>query len=145
MRFCNGENDMLTLGAQIKIDINLNPMSIIKKDNNAWNDVDWAAARINVRKIQYRIYEASRLGQTKRLHWLQKMLINRFDAKLLAVQLVTNKLKVTAGYDNLVKTSSETKYNLAVGLRLDGKSQPIRQIWIEKPGKFEKRPLGINT
>ena len=35
--------------------------------------------------------------------------------------------------------------NLAQSLKLTGKSQPTRRVWIPKPGKDEKRPLGIPT
>lgn len=114
---------------------------------NAWNDIDWGYARVNVRKIQYRIYEASRSGNTKRLYWLQNKLVNSKLAKLLAVQSVTtlNKGRNTAGIDNKVVTTPEDKLSLAVNLSLNGKSQPIRRVWIDKPGKTEKRPLGILT
>ena len=30
-------------------------------------------------------------------------------------------------------------------LKLTGKSKPTRRVWIPKPGKDEKRPLGIPT
>ena len=30
-------------------------------------------------------------------------------------------------------------------MKLDEKSKPVRRIWIPKPGKLEKRPLGIPT
>ena len=30
-------------------------------------------------------------------------------------------------------------------LKLTGKSKPTRRVWIPKPGKAEKRPLGIPT
>ena len=44
-------------------------MSINKTSFNTWNDVDWGIAQVRVRKIQYRIYEASRAGQTGRMYW----------------------------------------------------------------------------
>ena len=112
----------------------------------AWKDVDWVKLRSTILKLQYRIYEASRLGNTKRLYWLQSHLIKLFDSKLYAVYLVTtgNKgrdTKICAGVDKKVYTSSASKLQLAKNLQLDGKSLPIR----EKPGKLEKRPLGIPT
>lgn len=115
--------------------------------NIAWKDVDWIKLRSTILKLQYRIYEASRLGNTKRLYWLQSHLINRADSKLYAVYLITtlNKGKKTAGVDKKVYTNSDSKLQLAKNLQLDGKSLPIRRIWIEKPGKLERRPLGIPT
>ena len=34
---------------------------------------------------------------------------------------------------------------MASKLTLEGKATPVRRIWIPKPGKDEKRPLGIPT
>lgn len=114
---------------------------------NAWNDTDWGIARNRVRKMQYRIYEARKADNTARLHWLQNKLIDSIYAKLLAVQLVTtlNKGKNTAGVDKKVIHTPEAKFHLAKNLQLNGRSLPIRRVWIDKPGKTEKRPLGIPT
>ena len=124
-------------------------MSINKTSFNTWNDVDWGIAQVRVRKIQYRIYEASRAGQTGRMYWLQNKLTNSIYAKLLAVQLVItlNKGKNTAEVDKKVVSTKKKDSNfcLAENLSLNGKSQPIRRVWIDKPGKSEKRPLGIPT
>ena len=37
------------------------------------------------------------------------------------------------------------RIKLAKSLKLTGKSQPTRRVWIPKPGRDEKRPLGIPT
>lgn len=114
---------------------------------STWNDVDWGTARAKVRRIQYRIYEASRLSNSKMVHMLQKLLLNNFYAKLLAVQLVTtlHEGRNTAGVDKRILSSPNQKFELAERLQLDGKSQPIRRVFIDKPGKTKKRPLGIPT
>lgn len=41
--------------------------------------------------------------------------------------------------------SNKGKFNMAKHLELDNKAMPIRRVWIPKPGKLEKRPLGIPT
>lgn len=81
------------------------------------------------------------------VHGLQRRLINSFDAKLLAVQQVTtlNRGKKTAGVDRVSGLSDKQKMALACSLCLDGKASSIRRVWIPKPGKTEKRPLGIPT
>ncbi len=124
----------------------LNPMSN-KLLNITWNDIDWSKTQTRVRKIQYRIYRARLEGNFKRLHCLQTYLIASTGAKLLAVRQVTtlNKGKMTPGIDKKILTSPEQKLELVLKLSLDGKSQPIRRVWIPKPGKSEKRPLGIPT
>lgn len=45
--------------------------------------------------------------------------------------------------ESTILTKLEHKLQLATRLKLDGKAQPIRRVWIDKPGKKEKRPLGI--
>ena len=109
------------------------------------NKIDWNAVSSRVSKIQYRIFKARRCQNTKRLHWLQRALIHSVSARLLAVRQVTtlNKGKRTAGFDRRVADTPQSKLRLAQNLSLDGKALPIRRVWLPKPGKVEKRPLGI--
>jgi RNA-directed DNA polymerase len=69
------------------------------------------------------------------------------SAKLLAVRRVAqvNKGKKTAGIDGVKSLSPTQRLKLAEKLELNGESKPVRRIWIPKPGKTEKRPLGIPT
>jgi len=99
-----------------------------------WADVDWTRANSRVRKIQYRIYKASAIGNLQRVHWLQKYLIHHWDAKLLAVRQVTVLEK-----GKKVVLSGNQRISLASELSLDGRSAQIRRI--PKPGKTE--PLGM--
>lgn len=110
-----------------------------------WNGINWGKTQDKVRKVQYRIYRARKSGNMERVHWLQKKLVNSLDAKLVATHRVTtlNKGRKTAGIDKQVLTKPEEKLQLAMSLKLDGTAQPIRRVWIDKPGKKEKRPLGI--
>lgn len=114
---------------------------------NTWNDIDWGKTHSTVRKIQYRIYAASKAGNTSRLYWLQNKLIAGLPAKLLAVQKVTtlNKGRKSSGVDKKIISKPEEKLRLAKSLCINGSSTPIRRVWIDKPGKTEKRPLGIPT
>lgn len=81
------------------------------------------------------------------MYFLQKCLLRSPDAKLIAVQRVTtlNKGKKTAGVDKIVITTAEQKLALAKTLQLNGKANLVRRVWVPKPGKTEKRPLGIPT
>ncbi len=78
---------------------------------------------------------------------LQKTLINSFSAKLLAVRKISqdNQGKKTAGIDGIKSLSPKERLKLTKNLVIDGKSKPTRRVWIPKPGKKEKRPLGIPT
>ena len=67
--------------------------------------------------------------------------------KVLAVRRVTveNQGKKTAGVDGVKALSPEARIELVGELQLTGKSKPTRRVWIPKPGRDEKRPLGIPT
>lgn len=116
-------------------------------NNLAWNTVSWTLVRKRILRIQHRIFNAKRLGNNKKVTFLQKKLINSLDAKLLAVLQVTtlNKGRKTAGVDKQIVVDASIKIKLAINLTLDGTASPIRRVWIPKPGKTEKRPLGIPT
>lgn len=111
-----------------------------------WESIDWQAVTSRILRLQRRIYKAQANDSKKyRIHGLQQLLINSLDAKVLAVRLVTtlNKGRKTPGVDKQVIVSHDKKMALARELNLDGKSSPIKKIWIPKDEKTEKRPLGI--
>ena len=122
-------------------------MSRPKKVVYKWDEIDWRKLVRSVFKLQKRIYQASKSGDWKRMKRLQKLLLNSESAKLLAVRRVTqiNKGKKTAGVDGVKSLGSSKKLKLARELKLSERSKPVRRIWIPKPGKTEKRPLGIPT
>ena len=45
--------------------------------------------------------------------------------------------------DKVKSLTPKQRFKLAENLKLGDKSKPIRRVWIPKPGKKEKRPLGI--
>lgn len=142
--------DMPTFGTASEDLIYLNLMSDkVKTDKSekqiTWNCINWPKVNSYVSKVQTQIYKARKGGNIKRVHLLQNMLINSRAAKLVATHRVTtlNKGRKTAGIDKRILSKSEEKLALALSLSLDGKAQPIRRVWIPKPGKQEKRPLGI--
>jgi RNA-directed DNA polymerase len=112
-----------------------------------WNKISWRKAEVSVFKLQKRIYRASLRNEVKKVHRLQKLLLRSTNAKLLAVRQVTqdNRGRNTAGIDGVAKLTQEARMGLVEEMKLDEKSTPVRRIWIPKPGKPEKRPLGIPT
>ena len=112
-----------------------------------WNKIDWGNSYKLVRRYQRRIFKASRLGDNRKVTQLQQRLIRSSHAKLIAVQQVTtlNKGKNTPGIDGFTTTKPSMKLTLAKNLHLNGKASPVKRVWIPKPGKIEKRPLGIPT
>ena len=132
--------------------------------NLAWNTIKWTNVRRRVTRLQHRIFKAKRKGLTGTVMGLQLKLIKSIDARLLSVLQVTtyNKGSRTAGVDRQIVVKSDTKLKMAFRLKLDGTAlpfgskrpsegtpseskRPILQVWIPKPGKLEKRLLGIPT
>ena len=95
----------------------------------------------------HRIYKASRRGDVKLVRRLQKLLIKSQAAKSLAVRRVTqdNQGRKTAGVDGVKSLTPKQRLILVNKLTLGSKVVPTRRVWIPKPGKKEKRPLGIPT
>jgi RNA-directed DNA polymerase len=112
-----------------------------------WDNINWGDSYNIVRRSQRRIFKASQLGDKRKVRYLQQRLIRSPYAKVIAVQQVTtlNKGKNTPGVDGFVPTTSRMKLTLAKNLHLNGKAHLVKRVWIPKPGKTEKRPLGIPT
>ncbi|MFB2983125.1 reverse transcriptase domain-containing protein [Microseira sp. BLCC-F43] len=112
-----------------------------------WKDIPWRKVERVIFKLQKRIFQASQRGDVRAVRKLQKTLINSWSAKVLAVRLVTqdNQGKKTAGIDGVKSLTPKQRLELVNRLRLNRKAKPTRRVWIPKPGREEKRPLGIPT
>jgi RNA-directed DNA polymerase len=112
-----------------------------------WETLPWRQLERAVFKLQKRIFQASRRGDARAVHRLQRLLINSWAAKCIAVRRVTqdNQGKKTAGVDGVKSLSPRARIKLVKCLLLTGTSQPTRRVWIPKPGTEEERPLGIPT
>ena len=123
------------------------PNTDSKTKTVGWDSIDWQQVDRYIYKLQKRIYAASRRGEVKKVRKLQKTLMNSWSCKVLAVRRVTqdNRGKKTAGVDGVKSLSPIARMKLVGQLKLTGKSKPTRRVWIPKPGKDEKRPLGIPT
>src|SRR5919199_23164 len=117
------------------------------KTTAEWRLINWRKLERRVFKLQKRIYRASQRGDIKALRKLQKMLMNSWSAKTLAVRRVTqdNQGKKTAGVDGVKSLTPKQRLDLVTKLHLGTKASPTRRVWIPKPGTEEKRPLGIPT
>lgn len=123
------------------------PNSDLEINTEEWKQINWAKAERYVFKLQKRIYAASRRGDVKRVRKLQKTLVRSWSNRILAVRSVTqeNQGKKTAGVDGVKSLPPNARLELAGQLKLTGKSKPTRRVPIPKPGREEKRPLGIPT
>lgn len=66
-------------------------------------------------------------------------------AKCLAVRRVIqeNQGKKTAGIDGVKFLNPKQRLEPVNQLDIKASGKPVRRVWIPKPGKDEKRPLGI--
>lgn len=117
------------------------------KSKEGWNAIQWETVEGYVRKLQKRIYLASKEGKTKTVRNLQNILVNSYNAKLVATRKVTqdNKGRKTAGVDGIQMLKPHQRFDYVKKIKICGKASPLRRVWIPKPGKAEKRPLGIPT
>ncbi|MCG5061325.1 MAG: group II intron reverse transcriptase/maturase [Limnoraphis sp. WC205] len=112
-----------------------------------WDAINWRKLEKRVYKLQKRIYQASNRGDVKAVRRLQKTLMRSWSARCLAVRRVTqdNQGRKTAGVDGIKSLTPKQRIALTGKLKLGSKVSPTRRVWIDKPGKDEKRPLGIPT
>ena len=116
--------------------------------NLKWKDINWKKVEKYVFKLQKLIYRASSRGEIRKMLKYQKLLTKSYYALLLAVRRVTqdNQGKKKAGIDGIKSLPPMQRFNLVDVLnRRRLKASPNRRVWIPKPGKDEKRPLGIPT
>jgi len=119
--------------------------------SETWNSVPWKKLEQHCFRIQKRIYRASQRGNQRAVHKLQKLLMKSEAARMLAVRRVTqeNQGKKTAGVDGVKSVKPNERLLMAQQIHpkhwKHSKAKPVRRVWIPKPGKDEKRPLGIPT
>lgn len=112
-----------------------------------WKDINWKKFQRHVYRLQKRIFKASQRGDVGTTRRLQKLLMKSYAAKCLAVRRVTqdNQGKFTAGVDGVKSLTPNQRLELVETLKLGTKAKATRRVMIPKPGKVEKRPLGIPT
>lgn len=113
-----------------------------------WHQVDWEKAYRYVRKTQLKIAQATKAGDWRRVFRLQRLLAHSFYGRCLAVRRVTeNRGRKTSGVDGETWSTPTAKWNAVKRLshKRGYQPRPLKRVWIPKPGKQEKRPLGIPT
>ena len=122
-----------------------NPEPIFLNDSQTWDNINWIHVRNFIQCKQTKIYEASKENKVEEMHKLQYDLLEAFESKLLATRRVVqdNIGRRTRGFGDKSKVHKKDRIKFAQNLCIDGNANVIRRIYIPKPGKREKRPLGI--
>lgn len=113
-----------------------------------WHRLPWPKIHRNVRRLQARIVKAVRAGQPRKARALQFILTRSLSGKALAVRRVTeNQGKRTPGVDGETWNTPNRKFQGLQSLQHKGyRSQPLRRVYIPKPGNPQKkRGLSIPT
>jgi RNA-directed DNA polymerase len=112
-----------------------------------WTQAAWRKLEQQVYRLQTRIYRAQVRGNVHAVHSLQRLLLKSYAARMLAVRRVTqdNQGKQTAGVDGVKAVGPQVRLLFVARLRAHRtiQPQPVRRVFIPKPGKPERRPLGI--
>ena len=112
----------------------------------AWKNIQWSLVQKRITKLQQRIFKLSKETKKEKVIFLQKILINSLDAKLLAVRRVTSETcgRKTTDIHNKLYNTDEKKIKLVKKIKIDGKATPIKKVYIPKSGKTKKSTLGIS-
>src|SRR2546430_15757620 len=101
-------------------------MNTARRPMYAWQDIPWHKVERAVFKFPQRISRASRPGDVKMVHKLQRLLMKSWYAKLLATRRVTqdHRGKRTAGVDGVTSLTPPQRRRHAHTLALPPPAQP---------------------
>lgn len=113
------------------------------------NRLPWNTLEQQVVRMQKQIAQAYQRGDRQAVSTLQLRLMESEAARLLAVRRVTEESqgKDTAGVDGVKSLTPAERLTMASTIHpaqwKHQSPEPVRRVWIPKPGTTERRPLAI--
>ena len=110
------------------------------------SSIDWKRAKLDVHQLQMRIAKSARAKRWGKVQVLQHLLTRSHQAKLLAVQRVTeNQGRNTSGVDGIVWVNAKQKWEAVETLSCRHyRSQPLRRVYIPKK-EWQNASIGYSN
>src|SRR5438105_15869834 len=90
----------------------------VSREAAEWYGISWPAIHRNVRRLQWRIVQATKESRWGKVRALQRLLTHSYSGKVLAVRRVTeNDGKKTPGVDQEIWDTPEKKTQAVHGIR----------------------------
>jgi RNA-directed DNA polymerase len=109
------------------------PSSTIPKSSESfvWKNVDWKKIELRLNIFQNKIYAARKERNIRKVRKLQKLILNSYDFKKLAVRKVTqlNRGKKTAGVDGISNLYEKQRVWLVDNFWITGKAHPVSESY----------------
>ena len=107
------------------------------KASELWKSLPWKKFRRNLFRLQKRVYKAVRAKDLRKARSLQKLILNSYAARFLAIRQVTqlNAGKKTAGIDGKASLTFKERFELNEIIKAKAnnwKHQGLREIPIPK-------------
>ncbi|KKL61433.1 hypothetical protein LCGC14_2195370 [marine sediment metagenome] len=111
-----------------------------------WENIQWDVFKRHVRRLQERIFRATRDKDWARVKNLQKLLVRSHSARLLAVKRITqeNKGKYTPGIDGQIYSTSEQRMELVDDVCQTNEKPGVKQRRCDLMGFWGASPVQGN-
>ena len=99
----------------------------VSREAAEWYAIDWLTIQRNVRRLQVRIVQATKVGRWNKVKSLQRLLTHSYSGKVLAVRRVTeNNGKKTPGVDQEIWDTPEKRTQAVHALNRRGSNSVLK-------------------